>query len=81
MTLSNWGSLPLMLEKGDLVGHIEELHAVDLDEDVWHQNSDTMMRTVNVDTVKSRQEELSLRLAYGEHSTLEDHKATTVDVY
>ena len=58
MTLTNWGSLPLMLEKGDLVGHIEEAHAVDSNEDVWHQNSDTMMRRVNVDTDKSRREEL-----------------------
>jgi len=47
-----------MLEKGDLVGHIEEAHAVDSNEDVWHQNSDTMMRRVNVDTDKSRREEL-----------------------
>ena len=49
-------------------------HVVDLN--VWHQNSDTIIRTVNVDTVKSCQEELSLRLVYGEHSTLEEHKAT-----
>jgi len=61
-----------MLEKGYLVGHIKEAHVVDLN--IWHQNSDTIIRTVNVDTVKSYQEKLSLRLAYGELRTLEKRK-------
>ena len=33
------------------------------------------MRRVDVDTVKSRQEELSSRLVYGEHCTLEERKS------
>ena len=34
-----------------------------------------MMRRVNVDTVKSRQKELSSRPVYGEHCTLEERKS------
>ena len=34
-----------------------------------------MIRRVNVDTVKSCQKELSSRLAYGEHCTLEERKS------
>ena len=34
-----------------------------------------MIRRVNVDTVKSCQKELSSRLVYGEHCTLEERKS------
>jgi len=70
--LTNWRSLQIF-EKGYLVGHIEEAHVIDSNEDGWQQKGDTMIR-INTDTVKNCQEELSSRLVYGEHCTLEECK-------
>ena len=37
--VTNWGSVPLMLQQGDLIAHVEEAIIVTKDDDVWQSVS------------------------------------------
>ena len=41
--MTNWGSQPLVLEQGSVVGHIEEAVIVDENDDVWEEDGEQKM--------------------------------------
>ena len=51
--ITNWGSLPVMLQQGDIVAHIEEATIVTEDDYVW--------QSMSISTVRARLEEPSRR--------------------
>ena len=54
--VTNWGSLPVTLQKGDTVAHVEEATIVSQNDDVWESGSDSTIRTIKGENLKIRQE-------------------------
>ena len=44
--VTNWGSVPLMLQQGDLIAHVEEATVVTKDDNVWQSVSDSAIRAI-----------------------------------
>ena len=52
--VTNWESVPLMLQQGDLIAHVEEATIVTKDDDVWQSVSDSTIRAIKSEDLKSR---------------------------
>ena len=70
--VTNWGSLPLTLQQGDIITHVEEATIVTKDDDVWLSVSGSTMRAIRSEDLESRKEELCSQLNFGNHCTKEE---------
>ena len=73
--VTNWGSLPLMLQQGDTIAHVEGATIVTGDDDVWQSVSDATIRAIKSEDLKSRQEELCSQLIFGNKCTKEERES------
>ena len=70
--VTNWGNLPLVLQQGDVVAHIEEAAIGTEDDDVWQSVSVSTVRTLKSENLKNCQQELCLQLIFGTSCTEEE---------
>ena len=73
--VTNWGSVPLMLQQGDLIACVEEATIVTKDDDVWQSVSDSTIRAIKSEDLKSRHEELCSQLTFGKACTRKECKS------
>ena len=70
--VTNWGSLPVMLQQGDTVAHVEEAVIVTGDDGVFQSMNDSTIRTIRSEDLKNRQDELCSQLTFGKQCTKEE---------
>lgn len=64
--VTNWGSQPLVLEQGSVIGHIEEAAVIDKNDVIWEESSNPTVRKVTVEDARSCQGEFSAQLTIGD---------------
>ena len=64
-----------MLQQGDLIARVEEATIVTKDDDVWQSVSDSTIRAIKSEDLKSRQEELCSQLTFGKACTRKECKS------
>ena len=72
--VTNRGSLPVTLQKGDTVAHVEEATIVSQSDDVWESGSDSTVRTIKGENLKIRQEQLCSQLTFGNKCAKEERE-------
>ena len=72
--VTNWGSLPMTLQKGHIIIHVEEVTIVTENDDVWKSLSDSTIKTIKLEDLESHKKELCLQLNFGNHCTKEQYR-------
>ena len=73
--MTNWGTRPIVLDKGELVAHLEEASVIATEDEVWKEEIYTRVATIDAAESIDRGKQLSSQLHVGNVGTLEEQKA------
>ena len=63
--ITNWGTRPVVLEKGDVVAHIEKVDLVATNDEVWNEETRASVATINAEGTSERKKQLLSKLNIG----------------
>ena len=70
--VTNWGTQPLTLDQGSVVGHIEEAVIIGEKDDLWKEEWEPTVRAMALSEIKSRLEKLTSQLTFGSKCSKEE---------
>ena len=47
--LTNWGAEPVVFDKGTIIGSVDTVSVVDIEDDIWKEESSGTVAIVNVE--------------------------------
>ena len=73
--VTNWGTQPLILDQGSVVGHIEEADMVKENDEIWEEEKEPTVRTLTLAEIETRLEQLTDQLTFGDGCSKEEREA------
>ena len=73
--VTNWGTQPLVLDQGSVVGHIEEADMVGESDEIWEEGKEPTVRTLTLAETETRLEQLTSQLTLGNSCSKEEREA------
>ena len=70
--VTNWGTQPLTLDQGSVVGHIEEAVIIGENDELWKEEWEPTVRAMALSEAKSRLEKLTSQLTFGNKCSKEE---------